>query len=186
MLGYCYLTRGWDNSIIHPCCTCANVILPYRTSFYDNNNNNNSTAQGTTIIFRILTGTIRFDNDKIQTHTHLVQYGSVVKAFNETLTFYFWKCLSFTIFRTNVYIIVSVQYVDQKMLKYYVYDLRRTVSIQNTRSQKLWLKIGTYMGIVRYRCYSRQAACEKKFWRNHVSCVTEINGRCRHFKPKSS
>ena len=39
----------------------------------------------TTFIFRI----IRFNNHKIQTQTHLVQYVSVVTASNETLTFYF-------------------------------------------------------------------------------------------------
>ena len=67
MSGYCYLTPRWDNSILHPCCACANVILPYRTHFYDNINNNSS-GQQTTIIFRIIEGTIRFNNDKIQTH----------------------------------------------------------------------------------------------------------------------
>ena len=37
MPGYCYLTQVWDNSILHPCCTCANVILSYQTIFYDKN-----------------------------------------------------------------------------------------------------------------------------------------------------
>jgi len=44
-----------------------------------------------------------------------------------------------------VYSIVSVYmlYVDLKMLKCYVYDLRRIVSIQKTLSWHLWWKVGT-------------------------------------------
>ena len=36
MPGYCYLTPGWDISILRPpppYCACANVILPYQTTF---------------------------------------------------------------------------------------------------------------------------------------------------------
>ena len=33
MLGYCYLNRGLEKSILHHCCACANVILLYRTIF---------------------------------------------------------------------------------------------------------------------------------------------------------
>ena len=44
------------------------------------------------------------------------------------------------------------------------------------------------MGCVTCECNSKQDACEIICWtwRNHVSRVTEINGRCRHFKQKSS
>ena len=40
------------------------------------------------------------------------------------------------------------------------------------------------MGCVTCECYSKQEACEKKYV--GVSRVTEINGRYRHFKQKSS
>jgi len=40
------------------------------------------------------------------------------------------------------------------MLKCYVYDLRRIVSIQNTINWNLWWTVGTKMGFVTYKCYS--------------------------------
>ena len=48
MPGYCFLTHhagillshpGWDNSILHPRCVCANVILPYRTVLWQQHKN---------------------------------------------------------------------------------------------------------------------------------------------------
>jgi len=56
------------------------------------------------------------------------------------------------------------------MLKCYVYDLRRIVSIQNTISWNLWWKVGTYMGCVTCECFSKQDECKKICWtwRNHV------------------
>jgi len=85
MSGYCYLTRGWDNSILPLPLSALAPILSYPTEllFYDNNNNkvqlnklpdnNNNKVQlnklpKTTIIFIIIDGTIRFNNAKIQTH----------------------------------------------------------------------------------------------------------------------
>jgi len=72
MSGYCYLTRGWDNSILPLPLSALAPILSYPTEllFYDNNNNKvqlNKLPQ-TTIIFIIIDGTIRFNNAKIQTH----------------------------------------------------------------------------------------------------------------------
>jgi len=37
----------------------------------------------------------------------------------------------------------SYEYVDKKMLKWYVYDLQRIMSIQNTISWNLWWKVET-------------------------------------------
>ena len=64
MLGYCYLTRGLDNSILYPCYPTLPNYFFMTTS--------TTTAQLnklplTTIILRIINGTIRFNNDKIQT-----------------------------------------------------------------------------------------------------------------------
>jgi len=72
MPGYCYLTRGWDISILPLPLSALAPMLSYPTEllFYDNNNNKvqlNKLPQ-TTIIFRIIDGTIRFNNAKIQTH----------------------------------------------------------------------------------------------------------------------
>ena len=47
-----------------PHCACANVILPYQTKKVQLN----KLPQTTMIIFRIIVGTIRFNNAKIQTH----------------------------------------------------------------------------------------------------------------------
>ena len=55
----------WDIFILHPPhCACANVILPYQTKKVQLN----KLPQTTMIIFRIIVGTIRFNNAKIQTH----------------------------------------------------------------------------------------------------------------------
>ena len=75
MPGYCYLTRGGISlsSFPPPTPPIALVqMLSYSTEqlFYDNNNNKvqlNKLPQ-TNIIFRIIDGTIRFNNDNIQTH----------------------------------------------------------------------------------------------------------------------
>ena len=62
---YCYLTRGGISlSSTPPHCACANVILPYQTKKVQLN----KLPQTTMIIFRIIVGTIRFNNAKIQTH----------------------------------------------------------------------------------------------------------------------
>ena len=69
MLGYCYLTRVGINLSFT---TVALVpMLSYYTELflYDNNNNNiHNKLPLTTITFRIIDGTIRFNNAKIHTH----------------------------------------------------------------------------------------------------------------------
>ena len=90
---------------------------------------------------------------------HLVQYVSVVTASNDTLTFYFrFEMPNIYYFRTYVYSIVSVQYVDQKLLKCCMYELQSIVSIQTTVNWNLWWTVGMQMGYVTCECYSKQDA----------------------------
>ena len=69
MPGHCYLTPVWDISILHPLLhlrqcypTLTNYFFMTTTKVQLNK------LPQTTIIFRILDGTIRFNNAKIQTH----------------------------------------------------------------------------------------------------------------------
>jgi len=68
-----YLTPVWDISILHPhphIALAPMLAYPTELLFYDNSNTNvrlNKLPQ-TTIIFRIIEGTIYFDYAKIQTH----------------------------------------------------------------------------------------------------------------------
>ena len=86
--GYGYLTPGWDIFILH-----SSQLLRLRQSYTTLSNFLRQQQQQiqlsklpqTTIIFRIIDGTIRFNNVKYK-HAHLVQY---VTASNDTLTFYF-------------------------------------------------------------------------------------------------
>ena len=59
---------GWDISILNPYCACYPTLPNY---FHDDNNNNkgqlNKLPQST-IIIRLIDGTIRFNKAKIQTH----------------------------------------------------------------------------------------------------------------------
>jgi len=70
MPGYCYLTPGWEISILHPLSLLrVRQCYPTKLLFYDNNNKNQlHKLPQTTIIFRIIDGTIRFNNAKIQIH----------------------------------------------------------------------------------------------------------------------
>ena len=72
MLGYCYLTPGWDISILPPpYCVCANVYPTLPNYFFMTTTTTkvqlNKLPQ-TTIIFRIIDDTICLNNHKIQTH----------------------------------------------------------------------------------------------------------------------
>jgi len=62
------------------------------------------------------------------------------------------------LWKIDIYLISTL--VNKSLYYYYVYDLRRIVSIQNTLSSKLWWKVGTYMRCVTCECYSKQDACE--------------------------
>jgi len=69
MPGYCYLTPGWDISILHPPIVLAPMLsYPTKLLFYDKKKVQLIKLPQTTIIFRIIDGTIRFNNAKIQTH----------------------------------------------------------------------------------------------------------------------
>ena len=71
MPGYCYLTPGWDISILHPPIALAPMLsYPTELLLYDNNNKQVQLHKlpKTTIIFRIIDSTIRFNNAKIETH----------------------------------------------------------------------------------------------------------------------
>ena len=72
MPGYCYLTPGCDISILHPSPIALAQMLSYPTElhFYDNNYSKNQPIKlhHTTIICRIIDGTRRFNNSKIQSH----------------------------------------------------------------------------------------------------------------------
>ena len=75
MPGYCYVTLGWDISILHPPIALA-PMLSYLTELLFMTTTTTTTTKQvqlnklpqTTIIFRIIDGTIRFNNAKIQTH----------------------------------------------------------------------------------------------------------------------
>ena len=114
MPGYCYLNPGWDISILHPPHPPIALapMYPTLTNHLFMTTTTTTKVQlnklpQTTIIFRIIRTVQYVLITPKYKHMHLVQYVSVVTTSNHTVTFCF-RCLTYTIFRTYVYSIVSL------------------------------------------------------------------------------